>query len=202
MDTKVKRIEGKLKEVIMNPNIPGMNPQPAQPMPNAQPGQPQQTANVQSQGYTQNQYVQPAYQQVVQPTYPQNQQGYQRPIQSVTNTVVQPQPTANAQPQGYSQNQYVQPAYQQAAPVAPQPGQMQVDPMTAVTNLNKEEAMEEALSHTTQYSPFQAQVAEIRPETEQANNKKALIIIGAIVVIVALFIMFLPEISNLFGWGM
>lgn len=169
MDTKVKRIEGKLKEVIMNPNIPGMNPQPAQPMPNTQPVQPQPTTNAQSQGYTQNQYAQPAYQQVAQPTYPQNQPVYQQPTQTVS-----------------------QPVQMQA----------QVDPMAAVTNLNKEEAMEEALSHTTQYSPFQAQVAEIKPEVEQANNKKAIIMIGIIVAIIALFIVFLPQISSLFGWRM
>lgn len=129
--------------------------------------------------------------------------------QSMPTTPVQPaQPTPNAVPQGYVQNPYAQGYYQQPTQPAPQPmpqayqqpQQTPIDPMAAVTNLNKEEAMEEALSHTTQYSPFQAQVVEIKPELEQANNKKAYIVIGIIVAIIALFIIFLPQISNLFGW--
>jgi len=157
----------------MNPNIPGMNQQPnTQPMPNTQPVQPQPTTNAQTQGYSQNPYQQPMYQPSAQ-TYA-NQANYQQTMQ-----------------QAYTG----QPVYQQN----PQP---QVDVVAAVTNLNKEEAMEEALSHTTQYSPFQAQVAEIKPEVEQANNKKAIIMIAIIVAIIALFIVFLPQISNLFGWRM
>lgn len=161
----------------MNPNIQGMNPQPnTQPMPQQPAIQPQPAANAQT--YAQNPYAQQNYQQSVQPAYPQQPMYQQNPQPSI--------------PQSYQQP---------TQPVA-QPVQQTVDPIAAVTNLNKEEAMEEALSHTTQYSPFQAQVAEIKPEVEQANNKKAIIMIGVIVAIIALFIVFLPQISNLFGWGM
>lgn len=157
----------------MNPNIPNQQPN-LQPMPST-PVQPQPTTNVQAQGYAQTTYAQPVYQQPAQ-AYPR-QPVYQQ----------NPQPMYQQSTQTYQQ------------PVQPQPT---VDVVAAVTNLNKEEAMEEALSHTTQYSPFQAQVAEIKPEVEQANNKKAIIMIGIIVAIIALFIVFLPQISNLFGWGM
>lgn len=163
----------------MNPNIQGMNQQPnTQPMPN-RPVQPQPTTNAQPQSYAQNPYAQQNYQQPVQQAYPQ-------------------QPMYQQNPQQVSMQQN----YQQPTQTVSQPVQPTVDPMAAVTNLNKEEAMEEALSHTTQYSPFQAQVAEIKPEVEQANNKKAIIMIAVIVAIIALFIVFLPQISNLFGWKM
>ena len=74
------------------------------------------------------------------------------------------------------------------------------DPMSAVANLNKDEAMEEALSHTTQYSPFEASKQEVNQEVKKENNKSAYIFIGIIFAIMLLFIIFLPQISNLFGW--
>lgn len=103
----------------------------------------------------------------------------------------QPMPNPQTMPQ--------QPVYN-VPPVMPQQVQPTVDPMSAVSNLNKEEAMEEALSHTTQYSPFQAPVSEIKQEVKKNDNKKAMIFIGIIVVIMAIFILLLPQISKLFGW--
>lgn len=75
-----------------------------------------------------------------------------------------------------------------------------VDPMMAVNNLNKEEAMEEALSHTNQYTPFEVPKQEVIETPKKDNPKSAYIFIGIIVVIMALFIAFLPQISKLFGW--
>ena len=70
----------------------------------------------------------------------------------------------------------------------------------AVSNLNKEEAMEEALSHTNQYSPFEAPKQEVNKEVKKTNNKGAYIFIGIIFAILLLFIIFLPQISKLIGW--
>lgn len=75
-----------------------------------------------------------------------------------------------------------------------------VDPISVVANLNKDEAMEEALSHTTQYSPFEVPKQEVNQEVDKKNNKSIYIFIGVIFAIMALFIFFLPQISNLFGW--
>ncbi len=75
-----------------------------------------------------------------------------------------------------------------------------VDPISVVANLNKDEAMEEALSHTTQYSPFEVPKQEVNQEVNKKNNKSIYIFIGVIFAIMALFIFFLPQISNLFGW--
>ena len=74
------------------------------------------------------------------------------------------------------------------------------NPMDAVSNLNKEEAMEEALSHTNQYSPFEAPKQEVNKEVKKTNNKGAYILIGIILAIMLLFIIFLPQISKLLGW--
>ena len=76
----------------------------------------------------------------------------------------------------------------------------QTDPMVAVANLNKEDAMEEALSHTNQYTPFEVPKQEVIEEPKKSSSKSAYIFLGIIVVILALFIAFLPQISNLFGW--
>ena len=65
---------------------------------------------------------------------------------------------------------------------------------------NKEEAMEEALSHTNQYSPFEAPKQEVNKEVKKTNNKGAYIFIGIIFAILLLFIIFLPQISKLIGW--
>jgi len=91
-------------------------------------------------------------------------------------------------------NQPVQP--QMNTNVAP----TQVDPMAAVASLNKEEAMEEALSHTNQYTPFEVPKQEVVQEPKTESSKSAYILIGIILVIMALFIFFLPQISNMFGW--
>lgn len=77
----------------------------------------------------------------------------------------------------------------------------QVDPMAAVANLNREEAMEEALSHTNQYTAFEAPKQEVIKEQKKQNPKASLILIIIIAVIMALFIFFLPQISKLLlGW--
>ena len=77
----------------------------------------------------------------------------------------------------------------------------QTDPIAAVANLNKEEAMEDALSHTTQYSPFEAPKQEVNQDVKKkSNNKSVYIFISIIFVIMLLFIIFLPQISKLFGW--
>lgn len=76
----------------------------------------------------------------------------------------------------------------------------QVDHMNAVSNLNKEEAMEEALSHTNQYTPFQMPKQEVINTPKKENSKSAYILIAVIVIIMALFIVFLPQISKLLGW--
>lgn len=76
----------------------------------------------------------------------------------------------------------------------------QVDPMAAVANLNKEEAMEEALAHTNQYTPFEIPKQEVIDAPKQSDSKSTYILIGVIILIMALFITFLPQISKLFGW--
>ena len=87
----------------------------------------------------------------------------------------------------------------QAMPTV-EPQANDVNPMAAVSNLNKEDAMEEALSHTNQYSPFEAPKQEVNHEVKKNNNKGAYILIGIILVVMLLFIIFLPQISKLFGW--
>ena len=88
----------------------------------------------------------------------------------------------------------------QPMPTVEPQGTTDLNPMDAVSNLNKEEAMEEALSHTNQYSPFEAPKQEVNKETKKVNNKSAYIFIGIIFAIMLLFIIFLPQISKLFGW--
>lgn len=74
------------------------------------------------------------------------------------------------------------------------------DPVAAVSNLDREEVMEEALSHTTQYTPFEVSKTEFNPTSKGDDNKKAIIFIVIIFVIMFLFILFLPQISKMFGW--
>lgn len=77
----------------------------------------------------------------------------------------------------------------------------QVDPMRAVANLNKEEAMEEALSHTNQYSPFELPKQEVVETSKKQDTKSSYTLIIVILIIMALFIIFLPQISKMFlGW--
>lgn len=118
--------------------------------------------------------------------------------------------TINSNTNGSSQNQFGnipnnsmnQPVYNTQNSMTNNFSQNQtnVDPMAAVANLNKEEAMEEALSHTNQYTPFEAPKQEVLETTKKESNKSAYILIGIIVVIMALFILFLPQISKMFGW--
>lgn len=72
--------------------------------------------------------------------------------------------------------------------------------VTSVSNINKEEVMEEALSHTNQYTPFEIPKQEVIEAPKQENPKSAYILIIVIVIIMALFIVFLPQISKLLGW--
>ena len=104
-----------------------------------------------------------------------------------------PNPTVNVNQTPTGQVQSINSAPQENS-------QTNVDPMSAVANLNKDEAMEEALSHTTQYSPFEAPKQEVNHEVKKKSNKSAYIFIGIIFAIMFLFIIFLPQISSLFGW--
>ena len=85
-------------------------------------------------------------------------------------------------------------------PMAGQQNINDIDSINVVSNLNKEEAMEEALSHTNQYSPFETPKQEVNKEIKKTNNKSAYIFIGIIFAILLLFIIFLPQISKLIGW--
>ena len=95
----------------------------------------------------------------------------------------------------YQQTNYQQPTYQ-AQESQPK------NPMDVVTSLNKEEAMEEALSHTTQFSPFEIPKEEVKEELEKnkKSDKKTLTFMIVIFILLILFIIFLPQISKLFGW--
>ena len=112
----------------------------------------------------------------------------QSPFEVPAMPTAEPQPMAAAEPQSMA-----------AAEPQPMPDNT-INPMTAVENLNKEEAMEEALSHTNQYSPFEVQPQEVNKDVKRSSNKGAYILIIVIFVIMLLFIIFLPQISKLFGW--
>ena len=75
-----------------------------------------------------------------------------------------------------------------------------VNQMAAVNNLNKEDVMDEALSHTNQYPPFEMPKQEVIETPRKANPKSTIILLAIIILIMALFIIFLPQISRLFGW--
>ena len=68
-----------------------------------------------------------------------------------------------------------------------------------VSSLNKEDAMEEALSHTTQYSPFEVEQQEVNQESNMSGNKKTYMLLGIILGIMLVFILLLPTIANLIG---
>lgn len=139
-----------------------------------------------------NQTTQPVYgsQNVATNANPTVQNStYSAPVQQQAPSYaapVQPTPVQNAQ-QAYT------------APT-PTNTQQSVNPMAAVANLNKEEAMEEALSHTNQYTPFEVPKQEVLETPKKESNKSAYILFGIIIVIMALFIIFLPQISKMFGW--
>lgn len=117
-----------------------------------------------------------------------------QPLPAQPNPGVIPQPTATVVPPVQPTPEY----YPQSAPAVPPVQTPEVDPMAAVSNLNKEEAMEEALSHTTQYSPFQVEQQVVNQAPKKTDNKKAYIFIGVIAAIMAIFILLLPYISKLF----
>ena len=112
--------------------------------------------------------------------------------------------TASTQPTNVGNIAYIDPTRVSVSQTAGVQGGIQsseaINPMSAVANLNKEEAMEEALSHTNQYTPFEAPKQEVNKEVKKANNKSTYIFIVLILAIMLLFIIFLPQISNLFGW--
>ena len=113
------------------------------------------------------------------------------PVEQFNQTVVNPTPESAPVTQDVSQT--VTPAPAETTQTQEQ-SVNNVDPMSAVANLNKDEAMEEALSHTTQYSPFEAPKQEVNQEVKKTNNKSAYIFIGIIFAIMLLFIIFLPQI--------
>jgi len=127
--------------------------------------------------------------QTSQPTY--NNPYSTQPVNNTNQNVAAP--TMSAQP---TQPTYTAPYVQPNTNMASQT----VDPMAAVTSLNKEDAMEEALSHTNQYTPFEAPKQDVVAETNNGNSKAGYILMIVIAIIMALFIIFLPQISNLFGW--
>ena len=123
---------------------------------------------------------------------------------SMPETPAQPMPTYEAPSMSETPAQpmptYEAPSMSEAAPAQSPVEQANVNPMAAVENLNKEDVMEEALSHTNQYSPFEAPKQEVNKDVKRTSNKGAYILIGIIFVIMLLFIIFLPQISKLFGW--
>ena len=105
---------------------------------------------------------------------------------SVNNSIgSEPMPTVEAQPMPTVEAQ-----------VSNDEGSV-IPPMN---NINKDEVMEEALSHTNKYSPFEAPKQEVNKEEKKTSNRNAYILIIVIFVIMLLFIIFLPQISKLFGW--
>ena len=75
-----------------------------------------------------------------------------------------------------------------------------VNQMATVNSLNKEDVMDEALSHTNQYPPFEMPKQEVIETPRKENPRSTIILIAIIIFIMALFIIFLPQISRLFGW--
>lgn len=118
-----------------------------------------------------------------------------------TEPVPQPQPMPATEPAP-------QPIEMQAPPVNPSMTAPHItstpsaDPMSVISNLNKEEAMEEALSHTGQHTPFVAPEDKPEPVPEGSNkfDKKTIVFIAIIFIIIIAFIIALPYISQLFGW--
>ena len=127
--------------------------------------------------------------QTSQPTY--NNPYSTQPVNNANQNVAAP--NVNPQP---AQPTYAAPYVQPNNSMANQP----VDPMAAVTSLNKEDAMEEALSHTNQYTPFEAPKQDVVEQSNNGSSKSGYILMIIIAIIMALFIIFLPQISNLFGW--
>ena len=149
--------------------------------------------------------VQPNVAGQPRPTVQQNVAGQPRP--AVQPNVAREHQTTNysfyqesSQPSQMAQVPYQQTNYQQPTYQAQE--SQPKNPMDVVTSLNKEEAMEEALSHTTQFSPFEISKEEVREEVEKnkKSDKKTLTFMIVIFILLILFIIFLPQISKLFGW--
>ncbi len=121
-------------------------------------------------------------------------------------TPVQTAEPASVQTMGPTPVQTVEPVSMSAMGPTPvqtaEPASVQTMGPTSMPeiNLNKEDIMEEALSHTNQYSPFEAPKQEVNMEVKKSNNKGAYILIAIIMLVMLLFIIFLPQISKLFGW--
>lgn len=67
--------------------------------------------------------------------------------------------------------------------------------------INKDEAMEEALSHTTKYSPFETpkpEVAEITENEHVNRSRNGLILVIILFVILFIAVLLIPKISTLF----
>ncbi len=110
-----------------------------------------------------------------------NEQNNQQPMNNGQNIQPNTQPTVEGQPQPFQQPiNAAQPVSENVMPAAPQ-----------------QEVMEDALSHTTQYSPFEAPVSEIKEEAQE-ENKSVLMFIVILAVIIGAFILFLPTIVKWF----
>ena len=121
-------------------------------------------------------------------------------VEPTSMPTVEPTPMPTVEP---TPMPTVEPTPMPTVEPAPMTGQQNIndiDSINVVSNLNKEEAMEEALSHTNQYSPFETPKQEVNKEIKKTNNKSAYIFIGIIFAILLLFIIFLPQISKLIGW--
>ena len=186
---------------MVQPNVAG------QPRPTVQPnvaGQPRPTVQPNVAGQPRP-AVQPNVAGQPRPTVQPNVAGQPRP--AVQPNVAREHQTTNysfyqesSQPSQMAQVPYQQTNYQQPTYQAQE--SQPKNPMDVVTSLNKEEAMEEALSHTTQFSPFEISKEEVREEVEKnkKSDKKTLTFMIVIFILLILFIIFLPQISKLFGW--
>lgn len=166
------------------PQAQNIQPQPTQVQPMVQ----AQTVNPQNQPVQQ-----PAFQaQPVQQPVFQTQPVQQPVISQVQPTVIKDSTTTDSSIQNQA---YVgQPS--QANPINQNP-----EPVNVAPNLNKEEIMEEALSRTNQYTPFEAPKTDTQEPHGKENNKKTMIFLIAIFVIMIAFILLLPVISKMFGWN-
>ena len=160
---------------MVQPNVAGQ-PRPAvqpnvagQPRPTVQPnvaGQPRPTVQPNVAGQPRP-TVQPNVAGQPRPTVQPNVAGQPRP--AVQPNVAREHQTTNysfyqesSQPSQMAQAPYQQTNYQQPTYQAQE--SQPKNPMDVVTSLNKEEAMEEALSHTTQFSPFEIPKEEVKEE--------------------------------------
>jgi len=119
-----------------------------------------------------------------------------QPEYTTPEVPVQPEYTM---PEAPTQPEYVAPVGQSEPTYATPLETSTQESIDKVSNLNKEDAMEEALSHTNQYTPFEVQQEEVNQETSIMSSKKTLIFLGIIFAIMLLFIIFLPQISEFIG---